>query len=151
MAGVVGSTPTRPTTISLSYSDNGKLLGPLQRGCNAAAALRLSSSSKRSLRLSRHLIYRCWALVNCLEPFKNCCSVGLRKKEDVAAACLSWIRSIKSVNMSSDNEYEIRELRKEIDYLAEDVEKLKRLVKNMKDVNSLKLTADDEEYLRGID
>ena len=61
------------------------------------------------------------------------------------------MRSIKSVNMSSDNEYAIRELRKEIDYLAEDVEKLKRLVKNMKDVNSLKLTADDEEYLRGID
>lgn len=52
---------------------------------------------------------------------------------------------------SSDNEYAIRELRKEIDYLAEDVEKLKRLVKNMKDVNSLKLTADDKEYLRGID
>jgi cell division protein FtsB len=75
------------------------------------------------------------------------------KKEDVipAAVCLSCIRSIKSVNMSSDNEYEIRELRKEIDYLAEDVERLKRLVKNMKDVNSLKLTADDEEYLRGID
>jgi cell division protein FtsB len=68
-----------------------------------------------------------------------------------AAFCLSCIRSIKSVSMSSDNEYEIRELRKEIDYLAEDVEKLKRLVKNMKDVNSLKLTADDEEYLRGID
>jgi TolA-binding protein len=76
------------------------------------------------------------------------------KKEDVippAAVCLSCIRSIKSVNMSSDNEYEIRELRKEIDYLAEDVERLKRLVKNMKDVNSLKLTADDEEYLRGTD
>ena len=53
--------------------------------------------------------------------------------------------------MSSENEYEIRELRKEIDYLAEDVEKLKRLVKNMKDVNSLKLTADNEDYLRGID
>lgn len=69
-----------------------------------------------------------------------------------AAVCLSCIRSIKSVNMSSsDNEYAIRELRKEIDYLAEDVEKLKRLVKNMKDVNSLKLTADDKEYLRGID
>ena len=71
--------------------------------------------------------------------------------EEEAAVCLSCIRSIKSVNMSSDNEYAIRELRKEIDYLAEDVEKLKRLVKNMKDVNSLKLTADDEEYLRGID
>jgi hypothetical protein len=69
-----------------------------------------------------------------------------------AAVCLSCIRSIKSVNMSSsDNEYEIRELRKEIDYLAEDVERLKSLVKNMKDVNSLKLKADDEEYLRGID
>jgi cell division protein FtsB len=53
--------------------------------------------------------------------------------------------------MSSDNEYEIRELRKEIDYLTEDVEKLKRLVKNMKDVNRLKLTADNEEFLRGID
>jgi len=51
---------------------------------------------------------------------------------------------------SSDNEYEIRELRKEIDYLAEDVEKLKRLIKNMKDVNSLKLTAENEEFLRGI-
>ena len=69
----------------------------------------------------------------------------------IAAVCLSWIRSIKSVNMSSDNEYEIRELRKEIDYLAEDVERLKRLVKNMKDVNRLKLTADNEEFLRGID
>jgi cell division protein FtsB len=69
-----------------------------------------------------------------------------------AAVYLSCIRNIKSVSMSSsDNEYEIRELRKEIDYLAEDVERLKRLVKNMKDVNSLKLTADDEEYLRGID
>jgi cell division protein FtsB len=74
--------------------------------------------------------------------------VRRRKK---ASVCLSCIRSIRSVNMSSDNEYEIRELRKEIDYLAEDVERLKRLVKNMKDVNSLKLTADDEEYLRGID
>jgi hypothetical protein len=74
-----------------------------------------------------------------------------RRKMIAAAVCLSWIRSIKSVNMSSDNEYEIRELRKEIDYLAEDVERLKRLVKNMKDVNSLKLTADDEKYLRGID
>ena len=72
--------------------------------------------------------------------------------EEEAALRLSCIRSIKSVNMSSsDNEYEIRELRKEIDYLAEDVEKLKRLVKNMKDVNSLKLTADNEEYLRVID
>ena len=69
----------------------------------------------------------------------------------IAAVCLSWIRSIKSVNMSSDNEYEIREFRKEIDYLAEDTERLKRLVKNMKDVNSLKLAADNEEYLRGID
>jgi hypothetical protein len=79
--------------------------------------------------------------------------VGEKKTavEEEAAVCLSCIRSIKSVNMSSDNEYEIRELRKEIDYVAEDVEKLKRLVKNMKDVNSLKLKADDEEYLREID
>jgi hypothetical protein len=75
-----------------------------------------------------------------------------RRKMIPTAVCLSCIRNIKSVNMSSsDNEYEIRELRKEIDYLAEDVERLKRLVRNMKDVNSLKLTADDEEYLHGID
>ncbi len=52
--------------------------------------------------------------------------------------------------MSSDNEYQFRELRKEIDYLLEEVVKLKRLVRNMRDLNSLKLTADDEEYLRGI-
>jgi hypothetical protein len=31
MAGVVGSTPTRPTIFSLTYSGNGKLLGPLQK------------------------------------------------------------------------------------------------------------------------
>jgi cell division protein FtsB len=74
-----------------------------------------------------------------------------KRRGMLTAVCLSSIRSIKSVNMSSDNEYEIRELRKEIDYLAEDVEKLKRLVKNMKDVNSLKLTADNEQYLREID
>jgi hypothetical protein len=51
----------------------------------------------------------------------------------------------------SDNEYEIRELHKEIDYLAEDVEKLKRLVKRMKNINRLTLTQEDEEYLRTID
>lgn len=68
-----------------------------------------------------------------------------------AAVCLSCIRSIKSVNMSSDNEYQFRELRKEIDFLTDELNKLRRLVKNMKDLNSLKLTADDEEYLRGID
>ncbi len=53
--------------------------------------------------------------------------------------------------MSSDNEYQFRELRKEIDFLTDELNKLRRLVKNMKDLNSLKLTADDEEYLRGID
>jgi hypothetical protein len=52
--------------------------------------------------------------------------------------------------MSSD-EYQFRELRKEIDYLAEEIVKLKRLVRSMRDLNSLKLTADDEEYLRRID
>jgi hypothetical protein len=51
----------------------------------------------------------------------------------------------------SDNEYEIRELHKEIDYLAEDIEKLKRLVKRMKNINRLTLTQEDEEYLRTID
>jgi hypothetical protein len=49
--------------------------------------------------------------------------------------------------MSTD-EYQFRELRKEIDYLAEEIVKLKRLVRNMRDLNRLKLTADDEEYLR---
>jgi hypothetical protein len=34
----------------------GKLFGPLQRGCNAAAALRLSSSRSLSFFLSLHLI-----------------------------------------------------------------------------------------------
>lgn len=53
--------------------------------------------------------------------------------------------------MSSSDEYQFRELRKEIDYLTDELNKLRRLVKNMKDLNSLKLTADDEEYLRGID
>ncbi len=61
---------------------SGKLLGLLQRGCNsAAAALRLSSSSNLSFFLSLQRMYRCCAFVNSLEPFKNCCSVGLRKKE----------------------------------------------------------------------
>jgi hypothetical protein len=53
------------------------------------------------------------------------------------------------VNMSSDNEYQFDELRKEIDYLSEEIVKLKRLVRSMRDLNSLKLTSDDEEYLRG--
>jgi hypothetical protein len=53
--------------------------------------------------------------------------------------------------MSSSDEYQFRELRKEIDFLTDELNKLRRLVKNMKDLNSLKLTADDEEYLRGID
>lgn len=51
----------------------------------------------------------------------------------------------------SDNKYQFDELRKEIDYLTEEVVKLKRLVKNMKVLNRLSLTADDEEYLRVID
>jgi hypothetical protein len=51
----------------------------------------------------------------------------------------------------SDDKYQFNELRKEIDYLNEDVEKLKRLVKSMKVVNRLSLTADDEEYLRTIE
>jgi hypothetical protein len=51
----------------------------------------------------------------------------------------------------SDDKYQFNELRKEIDYLTEDVEKLKRLVKSMKVVNRLSLTADDEEYLRTIE
>jgi hypothetical protein len=49
------------------------------------------------------------------------------------------------------DEYQFRELRKEIDYLTDELNKLRRLVKNMKDLNILSLTADDEEYLRGID
>ncbi len=49
------------------------------------------------------------------------------------------------------DEYQISELRKEIDYLLEEVVKLKRIVKNMKDLNRLKLLADDEEYLRTTD
>jgi hypothetical protein len=55
--------------------------------------------------------------------------------------------------MSDDNEYpiQIRELRMEIDYLTEEVNMLRRLVKNMKNMNSLQLTADDEEYLREVD
>jgi hypothetical protein len=56
-------------------------------------------------------------------------------------------RKIVVVTMS-DDKYQFDELRKEIDYLTEDVEKLKRLVKSMKLVNRLSLTADDEEYLR---
>ena len=51
----------------------------------------------------------------------------------------------------SDNKYQFDELRKEIDYLTEEIVKLKRLVKNMKVLNRLSLTADDEEYLRVID
>ena len=51
----------------------------------------------------------------------------------------------------SDDKYQFDELRKEIDYLTEDVEKLKHLVKRMKVVNRLSLTADDEEYLRMIE
>jgi hypothetical protein len=50
----------------------------------------------------------------------------------------------------SDDKYQFDELRKEIDYLTEDV-KLKRLVKNMKVLNRLSLTADDEDYLCVID
>ncbi len=73
-----------------------------------------------------------------------------RRRND-SSSLFKLYKKHQECNMSSDNEYEIRELHKEIDYLAEDVEKLKRLVKNMKDVNSLKLTADNEEYLRGID
>jgi hypothetical protein len=50
------------------------------------------------------------------------------------------------------DEYQFNELRKEIDYyLLEEVVKLKRLVRNMRDINSLKLTQDDEEFLRRID
>ena len=37
----------------------GKLFGPLQSGCDAAAALRLCPSIRRSLRLILQLIYRC--------------------------------------------------------------------------------------------
>ncbi len=59
-------------------------------------------------------------------------------------------RKIVVVNMS-DDKYQFDELRKEIDYLTEDVEKLKRLVKSMKVVNRLSLTTDDEEYLSTID
>jgi hypothetical protein len=51
----------------------------------------------------------------------------------------------------SDDKYQFDELRKEIDYLTEEIVKLKRLVKNMKVLNRLSLTADDEEYLRVID
>jgi hypothetical protein len=58
-------------------------------------------------------------------------------------------RKIVVVNMS-DDKYQFDELRKEIDYLTEDVEKLKRLVKSMKVVNRLSLTTDDEEYLSTI-
>jgi cell division protein FtsB len=49
------------------------------------------------------------------------------------------------------DEYQINELRKEIDYLTDEVNILRRLVKNMKNMIGLTLTADDEEYLRGID
>ncbi|MDQ4066749.1 MAG: hypothetical protein M3114_04105 [Thermoproteota archaeon] len=51
----------------------------------------------------------------------------------------------------SDDKYQFDELRKEIDYLTEDVEKLKRLVKSMKVVNRLSLTTDDGEYLSTIE
>ena len=51
----------------------------------------------------------------------------------------------------SDDEYQFRELRKEIDYLTDELNRLRRLVKNMKVLNRLSLTADDEEYLRVID
>jgi hypothetical protein len=51
----------------------------------------------------------------------------------------------------SDDKYQFDELRKEIDYLTEEVVKLKRVVKSMKVLNRLSLTADDEEYLRVID
>jgi hypothetical protein len=78
--------------------------------------------------------------------------VQIRRRRSDSSSLLKLYKEHQECKyMSSDNEYEIRELRKEIDYLAEDVEKLKRLVKNIKDVNSLKLTADNEEYLRGID
>jgi hypothetical protein len=42
--------------------------------------------------------------------------------------------------MSSSDEYQFSELRKEIDYLIEEVIKLKRLVRNIKDLNRLKLS-----------
>jgi hypothetical protein len=44
--------------------NDGKLFGPLQRSCNNAAALRLCSSSRRSLRFNLQRIYRCWDFVN---------------------------------------------------------------------------------------
>jgi hypothetical protein len=53
--------------------------------------------------------------------------------------------------MTGDDKYQFDELRKEIDYLTEEVDRLKRLVKNMKVLNRLSITADDEEFLRGID
>jgi hypothetical protein len=80
MAGVVGSNPTRPTILSLTHVGSSKLLGPLQL---FAAALQLFNSlfNSRSFFFNLQRIYRCCTFVNCLEPFKNCCSVGLRKKE----------------------------------------------------------------------
>ncbi len=53
----------------------------------------------------------------------------------------------------SDDEYgiQINELRREIDTLTDEVNTLRRLVKSMKDLNKLTLTADDEEYLRRVD
>jgi hypothetical protein len=43
----------------------------------------------------------------------------------------------------SDNEYQFRELRKEIDYLTDEVTKLRRLVRNIREMNRLTITADD--------
>jgi hypothetical protein len=48
----------------------------------------------------------------------------------------------------SDDKYQFRELRKEIDYLTEEVEELRRVVYGMKVLNDLKSTAEDEEFLR---
>jgi hypothetical protein len=55
--------------------------------------------------------------------------------------------------MSDDNEYriQINELRREIDTLTDEVDTLRRLVKSMRELNSLRLTAVDEEYLRRVD
>jgi hypothetical protein len=53
----------------------------------------------------------------------------------------------------SDDEYriQINELRREIDTLSDEVNTLRRLVKSMRELNSLRLRADDEEYLRRVD
>ncbi len=50
--------------------NDGKLFGPLQRSCNNAAALRLCSSSRRSLRFNLQRIYRCWDFVNWRVPLR---------------------------------------------------------------------------------